>query len=135
MPFENDTNHKRVQKAIETLELIEASRVSNKASQKDMADMLKPLMEYLGVGEKTPQLETAEEPKKSATEEPKEKLEGMAALGKDKWSAKPNCWDIRDAAVSASLPDLLYALAVIQTRFGDFFDDVKKSKVFIKGLD
>ena len=45
MPFENATNHKRVQKVIETLDLIEASRVSNKASQKEMTDMLKPLME------------------------------------------------------------------------------------------
>jgi len=123
MPFENATNHKRVQKVIETLDLIEASRVSNKASQKEMTDMLKPLMEYLGVADKVPVIE------ETVVEETKPEVPG------GKWSNNPTIYDIRDAAASAPLSHLQVAMAVYLNRIDEFFDDCKKSKIYLKGLD
>lgn len=47
MPFQNDTNHGRVQKIIEILGLIEKSATSNNVSMEEVTELLKPLLDGL----------------------------------------------------------------------------------------
>lgn len=44
MPFDNDTNRKRVAKIVETLALIETSAAANRATTEDMREMLAPIL-------------------------------------------------------------------------------------------
>lgn len=106
MPFDNKTNHNRVAKIIDILDLIEASRISNKASVEEMNEIIKPLVERLGV-EATP---AVEEPTVSKTPH-----------------MPPHAWTtIRQCAQKAKPKDLMTALAIVTTRIDEYIYDLEQ---------
>ena len=110
MAFDNQTNHNRVTKIIEILDLIESSRVSNKASVSEMDAILKPLMERLGT---TPAAAV------TPSEAPVGKIYAMA----------PHPWStIKQCVKKATMKDLMVAQAQIMTRIDEYIYDTENSK-------
>ncbi len=100
MAFQNDTNRGRVQKMVETLALIGKSAAANRASNDDMADMLRPLTDALashGVIVSQP-----------------------AGEQRGSWTGKAPQWaSVHDMAEQADLKDLTYAMAVYLNRIDE----------------
>lgn len=95
MSIFNKTNEGRIKKALELLDLIDVSVASNKASAEDVARLLKPLTDRLGVSP-------------AAAPEPAPRGSAMRA---------PRWADVREMAEKADLKDLGTAIAVFLNRF------------------
>lgn len=54
MSFDNDTNHKRVQKILDTLDLIEKSAKSNKAAPEEVTKLLSSVAERVSTPTEKP---------------------------------------------------------------------------------
>ena len=109
MAFDNQTNHKRVTKIIEILDLIESSRVSNKATTDEMDAILKPLMERLGTA-----------PQPAAL--PVETVAKTYTMAPHPWST------IKQCVKKATMKDLMVAQAQIMTRIDEYIYDTENSK-------
>tara|TARA_R110000796_G_scaffold187950_4_gene304873 strand:- start:2178 stop:2516 length:339 start_codon:yes stop_codon:yes gene_type:complete len=110
MAFDNQTNHKRVTKIIEILDLIEASRVSNKASVPEMDTILKPLMERLGTTPAAP------------VQAPVEAVARSYSMAPHPWST------IKQCVKKATMKDLMVAQAQIMTRIDEYIYDTENAK-------
>ena len=110
MAFDNKTNHSRVAKIIDTLDLIEASRVSNKASTDEMDAILKPLIDRIGKADFEPT---------SIDETPKKETKNVWLKSNVDWTKKTAGWAIRDAAANAKIQDLTFAIAVLMGRIDE----------------
>lgn len=105
MPFDNATNRGRVEKMLDALGLIEASAVSNRASEADVGAMLAPLLQRLGAY-RAPQ---PVEPDRIASTPPR--------------PGSTRAWQsVREMAEQADLADLTTAMAVYLDRIGAAFD-------------
>lgn len=107
MGFENDTNRGRVQKMIETLHLISKSAQSNRASEDEVNEMIRPLLDELDL--------------LGAVAAPRDASQGgiiTPPLKKPAWA------DVREMAEQADLKDLLVALAVFMNRVDEALDDL-----------
>lgn len=105
MAFENDTNIGRVQKMIETLQLILKSAQSNRADDAAIRDMLRPLTDELtALGANTDQPDKGQ----SDTEQ------------RGSWTGKAPQWaSVHDLAEQADLKDLTVAMAVYLNRIDE----------------
>ena len=111
MAFENRTNEVRVRKMLETLDLIEKSAKSNKASEMAIGFALEPVFRRLL--QMAPGLQSGA----VATEQPATAPEA-AARGRTGVTA-PQWASVRDMAQEASLSDLTYAMAVYINRIDE----------------
>lgn len=109
MAFDTKTNHGRVSKMIEFLDLIEKSAQSNGSSDAEFQTMLKPLLDRLP----TPITEVSAEPKEE------KKRVGVTA---------PTWASVTDMARQCSLEDLTGAMAVYLNRIDQEFSDRRKKK-------
>jgi hypothetical protein len=105
MAFENDTNIGRVQKMVETLQLILKSAQSNRADDEAIRDMLRPLTDELtALGANTDQPDKGQ----SDTEQ------------RGSWTGKAPQWaSVHDMAEQADLKDLTVAMAVYLNRIDE----------------
>ena len=112
MPFNNDTNRKRVSKMLEILDLIEASALSNKASLDEITTILDPLLQRI---EGAPATRPARADVSQAA--PESRVEDkLATLPHRRGLASPPWQDMRDMAQTAPLKDLLIAMTVCLDR-------------------
>lgn len=103
MPFENDSNRKRVAKAIEAIDLIEKSARANRTPPGDVAAMLAPLAARLTAAGALPGTGGQLDPAPAPVPRPS--------------APQPPLWaTIRDMAEKAPLRDLTVALAVFLNR-------------------
>lgn len=106
MSFENKTNQNRVKKMEEILCHLSASAESNTATPEQIAAMLAPIIagiESMCSGQPL---------------EPVEPVKGTEIK-------PPSYMKIREAAQTASLQDLTYAMAVYLTRIDEHLDGIK----------
>ncbi len=105
MAFENDTNLGRVQKMIETLQLILKSAQSNRADDDAIRDMLRPLTDELAA---------------LGANAPRPVAEQSSIEQKGSWTGKAPQWaSVHDMAEQADLKDLTVAMAVYLNRLDE----------------
>ncbi|MGB3247385.1 MAG: hypothetical protein WBB25_22860 [Sulfitobacter sp.] len=105
MAFENDTNLGRVQKMIETLQLIVKSAQSNRADDDAIRDLLRPLTDELAA---------------LGANSPRPVTEQCSAQQKGSWTGKTPQWaSVHDMAEQADLKDLTVAMAVYLNRIDE----------------
>jgi hypothetical protein len=110
MSFHNQTNSGRVQKIVDTLQLIQKSGVSNGIDREDMWNMLEPALNLMGEM-------LGEEPQKP---EPVEQEDTTQVTQQAAESTKAPEWvRLREMLQKAPLKDLSVAMAVIMSRFDD----------------
>lgn len=97
MSFQNDTNHKRVQKILEILDLVHKSALSNDADEDEIMKMLKPLLDRIGIPSGAPS-QPAQEPVKQS---------------KHTWA------DVTNMARKAPLSSVCDAMAIFLSRIDD----------------
>lgn len=102
MTIHNETNAKRVQYCVGYLEMIQKSAQSNRASSADVEELLRPLLLKLN------EMVTV------ADAEPQRHLSSVKT---------PEWVTIREAAQTAKLKDLTYAMAVYLNRIDEHFGD------------
>lgn len=118
MSFDNNTNHGRASKIVETLALIEKSATSNKATTEEVATMLAPVVAKLDA------LGVLDAPAASGDPAPSDvdKVDVPGgAWASDKHPSKQAT--LHDLAVTAPLKDLSIVMAVIMNRFDEFVGD------------
>jgi len=109
--FSNNSNHGRVAKMCDYLDLIEKSASSNKASPDEVAALLAPIMQRLSEYSLTdaPVASTDADPADAPVGDLKSRVYPQG---------KPHPWvTIRECAESASLKDLSVAMAVFMNRY------------------
>lgn len=122
MAFENDTNTGRVEKMIDILGLITKSATSNRASDDQVREMLKPLVAQLADIRAFDE-DTDQDNETSVLD----RLPDQQAPRKGAWGVSAPPWaSVHDMAVSASLDDLEGAVIVYLQRCAD--DRAARSK-------
>ena len=111
--FSNNSNHGRVAKMCDYLDLIEKSASSNKASPDEVAALLAPIVQRLSKYALTgaPVAPSGTDPADAPVGDLKSRVYPHG---------KPHAWTtIRECAESASLKDLSVAMAVFMNRYED----------------
>ena len=126
MAFQNNTNVTRVQKMIETLELILKSAQSNSAESREIHDMLQPLTDELaklGINPSPPDSGQDEHDQDKHNREDKQ-VNTPNAMKNRIWGGNPPPWEsVHQMAEHADLKDLTRALTVYLTRIDEFLSD------------
>lgn len=139
MSFDNATNRGRAEKMVEILGLVQKSRLSNRASAGEIAELLAPVRDKLreiGALDATeaptppPTAEApegrAEAPERAPEPQPLDDTPG------GRWAADQNApaWAIiRDAAARAPLSDLTAAFALMGTRVDEALAQIAQAKL------
>jgi hypothetical protein len=115
MPFDNPTNHGRVYKMVDLLDLIEASEKSNRAKWQETAAMLNPILARLTRYQGHP----IDAPRAAPIEAPAAPVAAPKPGSHAAWNS------VREMAEQAELADLAAAVAIFTTRLDDALAEMR----------